>query len=195
LLQHLLEKDLPINLASINYRLSPEIVHPGHQNDVIAALNYVKDHYGMKQYALVGHSAGACLAFQAGYVVPGCRGIVGVEGIYDLKQLVLQYPLYRGFVEESFGKEEKTWNDASPTTIASMSHKGSSLKVQLVHSREDELLSPQQTEAMLSVLKDNADDIPDIAWVTGTHDETITLPDFFAIVHTFVHHIVIAKDV
>ena len=65
LLNYLRGTDLPLTLASVNYRLSPAVRHPSHQEDVIAALTYLKEQYGMKEYILVGHSAGATLAFQS----------------------------------------------------------------------------------------------------------------------------------
>jgi kynurenine formamidase len=191
---HLREADLPLNLASLNYRLSPSILHPGHQEDVIEALRYLKDQYSMEQYILVGHSAGACLAFQTGYIVPGCRGIVGGEGIYDLEHLVDEYPDYRGFVEEAFGKETDVWWQASPSTIVKVHYNDPSLKCQLVQSKEDELLSPKQTERMISVLQRTGIDVRDVAWVEGTHNSSITTPDFFAVVRTLVVEIFNEKE-
>ena len=69
---------IAVNGASINYRLSPHpahpatdpataaaAMHPDHLNDVLDALRYLQATYRMDRYALVGHSAGAMLAFQA----------------------------------------------------------------------------------------------------------------------------------
>jgi kynurenine formamidase len=193
LLMHLREAGLPVNVASLNYRLSPSILHPGHQEDVIEALRYLKDQYNMKQYVLVGHSAGACLAFQTGYVVPGCQGIIGGEGIYDLERLVDEYPEYQGFVEEAFGKDTDVWRQASPSTIVKVHYNDPSLKCQLVQSKEDELLSPKQTERMISALQSTGIDVRDIAWVEGTHDSSITTPDFFAVVRTLIVEIINEK--
>jgi kynurenine formamidase len=194
LLMHLRNEDLPVNLASLNYRLSPSILHPGHQEDVIAALRHLRDQYGMEQYILVGHSAGACLAFQTGYVVPGCQGIVGVEGIYDLEHLVDEYPDYRGFVEEAFGKKIDVWRQASPSTIVTVHYNDPSLKCRLVQSKEDQLLSPKPTERMISILQSTGVDGRDIAWIKGNHNSTITTPDFFEVVRMLVVEILNEKE-
>jgi kynurenine formamidase len=105
LLKYLRGTDLPLTLASVNYRLSPAVRYPSHQEDVIASLTYLKQQYGMKEYILVGHSAGAAVAFQSAQV-SGCLGIIGVEGIYDLQELVNEYPEYEDFVEQAFGKDK-----------------------------------------------------------------------------------------
>ena len=171
-----------ITLASLNYRLSPAVRHPGHQEDVIAALNYLKERYRMQEYILIGHSAGACLAFQVAHV-PGCRGIVGVEGIYDLNELVEEYPEYQEFVEETFGKDKDVWRKASPTNI--ISYFPLTLTVQLVQSTEDQLLSPRQTQLMFSQLQKTNITLNETAWIRGTHDISITTPEFSMVVYNF----------
>src|SRR5579862_8374181 len=140
LLTFLGTKGLNANLASVNYRLSPFVRHPSHQEDVIAALAYLQKQYGMKEYILVGHSAGACLAFQSYAYVEGCIGIVGVEGIYDLDELVKEYPDYMGFVRAAFGDDRKVWEKASPTSIVRGRTLPTSITFLLVQSRDDELL-------------------------------------------------------
>ena len=117
LLNYLRKTDLSVALASLNYRLSPEVSHPSHRDDVITALEYLKEQYGMKDYILVGHSAGACLAFPSSPYYCGCKGIIGVEGIYDLEELVKEYPEYEDFVEEAFGRDKDVWRKASPTHL------------------------------------------------------------------------------
>ncbi len=54
-------------LASVNYRLSPEVTHPEHVNDVAAAIAWLHDHAGAfgvdpGTTVVMGHSAGAHLA-------------------------------------------------------------------------------------------------------------------------------------
>jgi kynurenine formamidase len=180
LLKHLLKTDLSVTLASLNYRLSPHVRHPSHQEDIIAALEFLKRRYGMKEYLLVGHSAGACLAFQASHI-SGCKGVTGVEGIYDLEDLVEEYPEYEEFVEEAFGKDTSVWQKASPTHLDF-----SALTVKLVQSTEDQLLSPRQTQLMFSKLKNTNVKLEEIAWIKGTHDSSITTPEFCSLVYALI---------
>lgn len=183
LMNHIRKKDLPVTLASLNYRLSPAVQHPSHQEDVIAAIAFLKEQYGMREYILVGHSAGACLAFQSAHI-PGCKGIIGAEGIYDLIELVNEYPEYRGFVEGAFGQDRKVWSNASPTNI--VSNLSSIFTVQLIHSTEDQLLTPRQTELMFSELQKTSMILHETAWIKGTHDKSISTLEFCTIVYNFI---------
>ena len=185
LLDFLRKTKLPVTLASLNYRLSPAVRHPSHQEDVIAALEYLKERYGMKEYVLVGHSAGACLAFQTAHVT-GCKGIIGVEGIYDMEELVKEYPEYEDFVEKAFGRDKGLWQKPSPTHI----DLSTALTIKLVQSSEDELLSPRQTELMYSRLKNMNVTLQDIAWIKGSHNTSITTQEFCSLVYDFVAQLI-----
>ncbi|RPB28420.1 alpha/beta-hydrolase, partial [Terfezia boudieri ATCC MYA-4762] len=117
ILTHLLSRFPLLNAASIDYRLSPHpthaavgetVNHPAHLEDVRAALKFLNDTYQMRNYILIGHSAGATLCFQILGSGTPCTGllpkaVIGLAGIYDLRGLVEEYPDYRGFVEGAFG--------------------------------------------------------------------------------------------
>ncbi len=55
-----------IGCASVNYRLSPRVIHPTHVQDCARACNWVKDNItdfgGNGKFYIAGHSAGAHLA-------------------------------------------------------------------------------------------------------------------------------------
>ena len=180
-MRYLKDSKLSISLASLNYRLSPRNQHPSHREDVIAALEYLQK-WGMKEFILIGHSAGACLSFQAAYI-EGCKGVIGAEGIYDLDGLVEEYPEYEFFVADAFGNDKATWREASPVNLR---YDSSSLLVQLVQSTGDELLSPRQTELMQAKLQTTPVALQPISWIKGTHDASITTPEFFSIVKNFI---------
>ncbi len=106
----------------INYRLTPQVVHPGHIEDVARAFAWTADHikdYGgdAKKIFPFGHSAGghlvALLATNPAYLkavkrVPGdIRGVIGVSGVYEI-------PADYSFFEPVFGKDEKVCKLASP---------------------------------------------------------------------------------
>lgn len=183
LMKYLRESDPTLSLVSINYRLSPAVRHPSHQEDVISAIEFLKSTHGMAEFILVGHSAGGCLAFQCAHL-EGCRGIISAEGIYDLEDLVNEYPGYQDFVVDAFGEDKSVWRKASPTNLAEAFP--ASLSVLLVQSTEDELLSGRQTELMLPILKKAGVDIRTTAWIKGGHDEAIRTEEFCSVVFTFV---------
>lgn len=92
-----------VTFVSINYRLSPAVMHPAHAADVARAMAWTKQHIGeyggnAKRLYLMGHSAGAQLAslvstdpqYLAAYALQPARDIAGVIAIdsasYDLEQ-------------------------------------------------------------------------------------------------------------
>jgi acetyl esterase/lipase len=150
-------------VAIINYRLSgdgPEAIrHPAHAQDAAAAIAWL--HKNAKSYGydparifVGGHSAGAhisaLLAYDGGLLSAvgvrpeSIRGYVGIEGIYDLPQLVRRFPAYRtDFLQLAFGADETAWRSASPQQLlADSAHKRPWL---LVHSRQDELVDIEQS--------------------------------------------------
>lgn len=105
--------------ASIEYRLSPEVVNPTHMNDVALAIIRLDQEFNFgNNYALIGHSAGAFISFQllasklSNFIPP--RAVFGIDGIYDLNALIEEYPDYQGFVTEAFTEDQDQWRLASP---------------------------------------------------------------------------------
>ena len=112
----------------------------------------------MRDYILIGHSAGAALCFQTLSATPlAPKAVVGLAGIYDLGALVEEYPQYRSLVEAAFGGvgaevESRPWDYASPAKspmcdgckmVFENGH-----RVVLMRTTRDELLSEKQTELM-----------------------------------------------
>lgn len=181
---------MPINAASLNYRLSSShpspIRHPDHIDDVQAALQHLRTHYGMREYALVGHSAGATLAFQAlASAQHPPRAIYGLEGIYDLRALVAEYPDYRGFVEGAFGAEQAGW----PAPLALGGYTG---LVVLAQSDSDELLSWRQTEEMKGRCEDTigVGGGLRVVKVVGRHDEVLGCERVAGVVERYLRELV-----
>ncbi|EKV21449.1 hypothetical protein PDIP_06580 [Penicillium digitatum Pd1] len=153
--------------------------HPDHITDVEAALVLLQNTYGFgSRYILVGHSCGATLAFQAVMgAVSGHReqalaspqsltltaqptAIVGVAGIYDLRQLRDTYAdvsAYQEFTEGAFGANETLWDEVSPAqVIGSRGVEGgwkSGRLAILAHSQDDGLVDASQVEVMKEALK------------------------------------------
>ncbi|KAI9882511.1 MAG: hypothetical protein M1823_005742 [Watsoniomyces obsoletus] len=139
-------------MAAINYRLSPypakqgddppddparNARHPDHIEDVLSGLKFLQDKYGFgERYVLVGHSAGATLAWhvlmytgstasisamtsmtnqECGLPLP--QAIVSVAGVYDIPSLLRRHkdnPIYEEFVRGAFGDSSDEWLQASP---------------------------------------------------------------------------------
>jgi kynurenine formamidase len=153
---------VPISaVASINYTLSEypthptlpydairdnhsdparEAVHPQHVSDVLHGLALLRS-FGLtdRSYILSGHSAGACLAFQAILEPPRHYGldylpdapcpaaILGLNGLYDLPALVNGLDSshehlregYEMFLSSAFGEDKGKWPAASPARFDS----------------------------------------------------------------------------
>lgn len=171
--------------------------HPDHIIDVLTAIGYLQQQYGFgSQYVLVGHSVGATLALQVAMglweaapssvatnaeshqqvKVEQPVGIVGVEGIYDLRALRDANPTqtaYQQFLEAAMGKDESVWDTASPVSGSyATSWPGGKVMVS-AHSREDELVDMGQVEMLRKRLHRERgvgrEDI--VVQLQGKHDE------------------------
>lgn len=117
--------------ASINYRLSPEVQHPVHVQDVAHAIAWLHEHiseYGgdPNRMFVLGHSSGAHLAAlvatderylrQAGEDLSIIKGVIVLDGGgYDIPKMVNSGELFaEGRYERAFGKDKDLWLDASP---------------------------------------------------------------------------------
>ena len=121
--------------ASLNYRLSPDVQHPAHVDDVAAALAWLHGHaaelgFDARRIYVMGHSAGAHLAAlvstdarrlaKYGKPLSILKGAILLDGAgYDV---TLQAPAViarGGFLGEmysgAFGADPAVWRDASPT--------------------------------------------------------------------------------
>lgn len=123
-------------LVSVNYRHSPEVMHPEHARDVAAAVAWVhaniKDHGGdPARIALMGHSAGAHLAAivssdeqllgEYGLEPGDLVGTVLLDGAgYNLPRRMKVLPPGRlgTMYHDAFGDDPARWEAASPTLQA-----------------------------------------------------------------------------
>ncbi|CUS13945.1 unnamed protein product [Tuber aestivum] len=181
LIRSLLPKYPRLNAASINYRLSPHprypsngnaAKHPDHIDDVRLALSFLQERYSMRREktVLVGHSAGAYMAFQ---VDAGCGAaaavVVGIGGVYHLGRLVEEYADYEGFVERAFGGG---WRQVDAEGLAEVEDGGKGGgRVVLVHSSQDELLSFGQSRYWAGVLRGRGRVVKEVYGAMGNHNE------------------------
>ncbi len=115
-----------------NYRLSPQVRHPSHVEDVVAALAWVQENIGDyggdgEKLFLIGHSAGAHLAALAAVdhdrllkvkFDPGAiQGVILLDGAgYDVPAQVerLQTKVYQKMFRDAFTDQKELQRDASP---------------------------------------------------------------------------------
>lgn len=138
--------------ASIDYRLSPEVEHPDHLHDVSAAVQFLRNAYGISSAVILAHGAGACMAFQ--YVAARLslgetwvKHIVGSGGVYDLLDVSQQSPCYKSYILDAYGADADNWDDSSPARLEWDALYGpdvADLKFTLVHSKHDTLVPLRQ---------------------------------------------------
>lgn len=180
----------------VDYRLSPEHQHPCHLNDVQSALRFILNEANINRYGyvqkettpqlvLLGHSCGATLISQIALSDPDIDKNVavymGIEGIYDIPDLLEEYPDYMSFIQPAFGSETPPQQKASPTYMANKAFKHEKAKpFVLVHTHQDELLTPRQTLGFKKALEASND------WIvsyndslTGKHFEAMHTRSFF----------------
>jgi len=118
---------------------------------------------------LVGHSAGAYMAFQADAGRGVAAGVViGIEGIYHLGKLVGEYSDYEGFVEGAFGRG---WKDVDEEVLVEVGGGGQGGgKVVLMHSSQDELLSFGQSRYWAGILRGRGRVVREVYDVVGNHN-------------------------
>ncbi|EEU44667.1 uncharacterized protein NECHADRAFT_84673 [Fusarium vanettenii 77-13-4] len=183
---------------SIDYRLSPhpefphdsanktearDAKHPDHLEDIWSALNFLQGKYKLAEdYILVGHSAGATLAFQllmgddvlASHAqAPLPIAIIGVSGIFDLVGLNERFGgNYAGFISSAFGEDQTAWNKASPARFSSSFKDrwtGGKLTV-LAWSPEDTLIDGPEIDNMAALLTKQGIDVQVLKDLRGEHD-------------------------
>lgn len=162
---------LPV--ACLEYRHAPTFPHPAQALDSLAGLALLASpdllpcegdshRWDRKAVYLVGHSVGAFIALSLVLQPPrgskldgaisadvrrSVKGVVCVDGIYDLPSLLEEYPDYKGFVGDAFGAELDAdyLAQESPARWQLVEREGErTLRVLVLHSREDELLSLKQ---------------------------------------------------
>ncbi len=119
--------------VSTNYRLSPQVKHPTHVQDVAQAIAWVYKNiskYGgdPNRIFVMGHSAGAHLAAlvatdgrhleQSGASLDVLKGAILLDGAgYDIPRQMRQAgPRLERTYRTAFGEDPKDWKDASPIT-------------------------------------------------------------------------------
>jgi acetyl esterase/lipase len=143
----------------VDYRLAPEYEHPAPVEDLDSAIAKLKKNppegCDPGRIFLSGHSAGAhMIAFWATkHADPSVIGFIGIEGIYNIPELVAKWPAYEDqFITSEFGNKTK-WKAASPA-LQRLKNRAPWL---IIHSKLDELVDTAQSSGFQKHL--NADGI------------------------------------
>lgn len=119
-----------IGFVICNYRLSPQVKHPAHVEDVAKAFAWTCENIGRYggdtgRLFLCGHSAGghlvSLLATDTSYLkaekrtADEIKGVISISGVY---QIVHTEKVFH----EAFGKDETVCKNASPLTHAAGKH-------------------------------------------------------------------------
>jgi len=113
-------------LISVNYRLAPAATWPTFDDDVARAVVWVRRHVAAfggdpQRLVLMGHSAGATMVAsvatderhltRAGGALHMIRCAIPVDSFYDV---AAEAPSNRVTIERAFGRDPRSWVDASP---------------------------------------------------------------------------------
>ena len=201
-------------IAIVNYRLSDKetegkdghVQHPVHTQDAASAVAYLSQSSDIQAYLgfaprlyLIGHSAGAQLTgsivMNPSRVEPvvysSIKGIIGVEGIYDIPYMDQIWPKYKDwFIINAFGSDLDTWKDASPQfQDPQVEHLVPYL---ILHSEKDELLDVPQSLRFAEYLRNQIGSLSvqvDTTSLTDSHDEVLKQDVLYTAVAKFVRDI------
>ncbi len=148
-----------------------------------------------KSIVLFGHSCGAQMAMiieaiQNGYCAHDYHGVLfkkylfeidhiyGISGIYDIPDMLIEYPSYIDFVVQCFGTKDDLLKESSPTQFTRYLDP---TKITIIHSTEDDLLSTKQSNDIATKL--NSEPI----WISGKHWECLRSKAFLDVIQGIVN--------
>ncbi|KAJ7774743.1 Alpha/Beta hydrolase protein [Mycena metata] len=197
-----------------NYRLTTKankFHHPGHTEDILHFLEFLTTWEGTlnttgRGMYLVGHSAGAHILASifldssaispsltpSPAVLRATRGIVLVEGIYDIDLLLARFPAYRDWFIAAAFDDRQSYADASTTKLPLWKDESFQARWLVVHSTGDTLVDSPQSEGMYEHLRAlyggaaNTQVARTFDQLDMEHDDVLDAPLFIEIVRAFV---------
>ncbi|KAJ7046700.1 Alpha/Beta hydrolase protein [Mycena alexandri] len=193
-----------------NYRLTTnanKFRHPGHAEDILRFLEFLTSWEGTlnttgRGMYLVGQSAGAHILASifldspsltpSPAVLRATRGIVLVEGIYDIDLLLARFPAYRDWFIAAAFDDRQSYLDVSTTRLPLRNDESAQIRWLVVHSTGDTLVDLPQSESMYEHLRALYGEAASTQ-VARTfdqldmeHDDVLDAPLFIEIVRAFL---------
>lgn len=179
-----LVRSTSLPVACLEYRLAPTDPHPAQALDSLSGLSLLASpallplennspRWDRNSIYFIGHSAGAFIALSLVLQPPkgsklegavekdvrsAVKGVICVDGIYDLPTLLEEYPSYDSFVNDAFGLELSYLAQVSPARWDLVEEEERELKILILHSKEDELLSLKQPDEFVRRFKARLED-------------------------------------
>ncbi|KAI9188627.1 Alpha/Beta hydrolase protein [Polychytrium aggregatum] len=199
-----------IPTACVTYRLSvkndPESPrHPVHVEDCAKAIAWLSQpNAAFAAFApptklyLCGHSAGGQItgllhldphfleSLGGKALWSSVKGIIGVEGIYDIPALIARWPSYIDFIDMAFTSDVEVWKKGSPQFYTLPSEGYPLTKYLVIHSTDDELVDLDQSIDYHRHLQRMDPDAQLDTSLTGTHDDMLKTDLFLERVHRFI---------
>lgn len=157
-----------IGVASVGYRLAPNVQHPKQIEDVARAFAWVHGHIGehggnAKRLFVGGISAGghlsALLALDGAYLKPHgldpaktIAGALPVSGVYKLD---VRTPFLNGLVENAFGADQEVQREASPVNQV----RAGAPPFYILYAQRDPGVLREQGQELAKKLKAAGDDV------------------------------------
>eukprot|EP01132_Coremiostelium_polycephalum_P004753 gene4753-5931_t len=193
-----------IAVAVINYSLtsdSRQNCYPQHNIDLFHALNYLYNNVGDCKYNrdniyLMGHSCGGhmissvyldwdhysntsgikLLPGQQMIPISSIRNLIGLQGIYDVPQLNVDFPEYNSEIQKVFNSDDpKKW-DSPQFKNPNSSYQQQQPKWMIIHSADDTWVNDVQAINFVKHLKETCQfkNVEINQLVKGVHFDVIT---------------------
>ncbi len=182
-----------------NFPEREDVHHPTHIQDIYRSLLFLAHLDGQTEQSwpkpnriwIAGHSCGAHilshilvdlpevtdgLTTSEQQALPALKALISgyafLDGIYDLPDLIEEYPDYAGFVTEAFGSPS-TWPAASINRVSDLQSLPS-VPLLVAHSAQDELLTTRQSKLWLEFLQKHSRSARwDEQTLQGKHDDCL----------------------
>ncbi|WP_295669565.1 alpha/beta hydrolase [uncultured Mucilaginibacter sp.] len=155
------------NVAAINYRMAPKWQPPAPVEDIQSAIAYLKSHadelhIDIKNFVLLGRSAGAQIATLAAYTInePSLKGVIDFYGPEDMvwgysipsNPLIMDSrKVMEDYIGGTFSKVPQKYFACSPLEFVSKQ----SPPTLIIHGSNDVLVSPEHSRRLNLKLQQN----------------------------------------